>query len=297
MANAAPRGGAESDFATHDIDKSLQWRKPADAAPTRSCVAGRKIVESNNIGLESEVNLRLLAWFEPPHTWREDYTIFCWGLQRCAVTKDEHGGVFSVPFCVFANSSSPAVPHAGQWTYSPSDGGPIFQRVSVRKQETNRSVVQSFPRLFNLKVECMFFPGSRALGQECWMATDIGVHSNILDLDDGYTVEWRHHEEVQSPTSAARGMTKGLPKSEAALSNCLSNLDNLLGRSVLKAALNKKIAESVDHEWICLCHNGFHDVILLLRSAHFKLLLQRNGTMLVIIADNLVDGGPSRGQQ
>lgn len=69
----------------------------------------------------------------------------------------------------------------------------------------------------------------------------------------------------------------------------LSNCHNLLGRAMLEAALDEEIAESVDHQGIGLVDDGLHNVELLLGRAKLQLLLKKDGSLLVIAADNLVD--------
>lgn len=81
----------------------------------------------------------------------------------------------------------------------------------------------------------------------------------------------RVHGEVQSVTA-----------------DCLGYLDDLLRGSMLEAALDKKVAEPIDHQGIGLGDDGFHDVVLLLRRAYLQLLLQKDGGLLIIVANNLV---------
>lgn len=76
---------------------------------------------------------------------------------------------------------------------------------------------------------------------------------------------------------------------ESVSADSFSNFDDLFRSTMLKAALNKKISKSVHHQWVRLGDNGFDNFVLLLWGAHFQLLLQENGSLLVIIADNLVN--------
>ena len=62
-------------------------------------------------------------------------------------------------------------------------------------------------------------------------------------------------------------------KVESISTDSFGNLNHLLGCTVLKAALNQEIAESIDHKRICLRDDSFNDLVLLLRSADFELLL------------------------
>lgn len=56
----------------------------------------------------------------------------------------------------------------------------------------------------------------------------------------------------------------------------VSNRNNLLGGSVLKAALNQEIAETVDHEGVSLMCNGLDNVVFLFSGPNFEFLLQEN---------------------
>ena len=57
----------------------------------------------------------------------------------------------------------------------------------------------------------------------------------------------------------------------------------------LEAALNKEVAKAVDHEWVGLSNNRLNNLVLLLNSAHFELLLQENRSLLVIVANDFVN--------
>ena len=63
----------------------------------------------------------------------------------------------------------------------------------------------------------------------------------------------------------------------------------LLGSAVLKATLHKEIAKAVDHQLIRLGNNGIYNFVLLLRSADLELLLQEDRSLLIIVADDLVN--------
>lgn len=78
-------------------------------------------------------------------------------------------------------------------------------------------------------------------------------------------------------------------EAEGVTTNGFSNLDNLLRRSVLKAALNQKVSKAIDHQRIGLGSNRLDNVILLIRGAHFELLLEEDGCLLVVAADDLVN--------
>jgi hypothetical protein len=49
--------------------------------------------------------------------------------------------------------------------------------------------------------------------------------------------------------------------------------DNLIRSAMLEASLHKDVAEAIDHKWVCLADYGLHDLVLLLCSADFELLL------------------------
>lgn len=68
-----------------------------------------------------------------------------------------------------------------------------------------------------------------------------------------------------------------------------SDLDDLLRGTVLKAALDEEVTETIDHERISLGNNGLDNFILLLWCAHLELLLKEYGCLLIIVTHNLVD--------
>jgi len=71
--------------------------------------------------------------------------------------------------------------------------------------------------------------------------------------------------------------------------NGISDSNDLVGRAMLETSLNKEVAKSVDHERVSLVDDGFHDLELLLSSANLQLLLQEDGSLLIVVADDLVD--------
>ena len=71
--------------------------------------------------------------------------------------------------------------------------------------------------------------------------------------------------------------------------NRVSNSHNLFGCTMLKAALNQEVPEAIDHQRVSLVDNGRNNLVLLLGSADLELLLQKDGGLLVIATDNLVD--------
>lgn len=58
---------------------------------------------------------------------------------------------------------------------------------------------------------------------------------------------------------------------------------------MLEASLDQEVAEAIDHQGIGLCDNSFNDFILLLRCADLELLLKEDRSLLIIVADNLVN--------
>lgn len=77
-------------------------------------------------------------------------------------------------------------------------------------------------------------------------------------------------------------------QAQCAAFDCIGNGDNLLSRSMLEAALNEEIPKPIHHERIGLAGNRFDDLVFLFRCANLELLLQENGCLLVVTADNFV---------
>lgn len=73
-----------------------------------------------------------------------------------------------------------------------------------------------------------------------------------------------------------------------AASDRIGDRDNLLGSAMLETALDEKIPEAVDHERIGLADNSLNDVESMLDCSYLQLLLEKNGRLLIVIADNLV---------
>lgn len=85
---------------------------------------------------------------------------------------------------------------------------------------------------------------------------------------------------------AAKGIHR---QAEGVSTNGLSNLDDLLGSSVLEATLNQEVSEAVDHQRMGLKDNGIHNLILLVGRTDLKLLLEKDGGLLIVVANNLVN--------
>lgn len=77
-------------------------------------------------------------------------------------------------------------------------------------------------------------------------------------------------------------------QAECMTANGLSNLDYLLGSTMLKAPLNQEVAETVDHQGMSLDNNGVNDLVLLLGRSDLELLLQEYRGLLVVDAYDLV---------
>jgi len=97
------------------------------------------------------------------------------------------------------------------------------------------------------------------------------LRNNVKGLLNDVTAERIH---AQSKSVAANGVGNG---------------NDLIRRAVFEAALHKKVAEAVDHERICLSDDGIDHVELLLGRRHLELLLQEDGSLLIIALNNLVD--------
>ena len=69
----------------------------------------------------------------------------------------------------------------------------------------------------------------------------------------------------------------------------IGNGNHLLWCSMLEATLYEEVAKTIDHQRVSLGDNSLDDLILLLDRANFELLLQEDGSLLVVVADDLVD--------
>lgn len=58
---------------------------------------------------------------------------------------------------------------------------------------------------------------------------------------------------------------------------------------MLEAALDQEVSEAIDHERVSLSNNGLDNLVFLLRSSDLEFLLEENGGLLVVVADNLVN--------
>lgn len=64
--------------------------------------------------------------------------------------------------------------------------------------------------------------------------------------------------------------------------------NDLLRSSMLEAALNKKVAKTINHERVRLMCDGFDDIIFLFSCSNFELLLKKDRGLLIVVADNFV---------
>lgn len=69
----------------------------------------------------------------------------------------------------------------------------------------------------------------------------------------------------------------------------VGNGHDLLGGAMFKAALDEEITEPIYHERIRLASNRLDYIVFLFSCADFELLLEENGCLLVITADDLVN--------
>jgi hypothetical protein len=72
-------------------------------------------------------------------------------------------------------------------------------------------------------------------------------------------------------------------------SDGVGNSLDLFRGAVLKASLDEKVSKSVNHKLISLSNDSIHDGMLLIGCTDLKLLLQKNGCLLIVIANNLID--------
>lgn len=71
--------------------------------------------------------------------------------------------------------------------------------------------------------------------------------------------------------------------------NSFGNLDDLLRCAMLKATLDQKVAKTVNHEWISLGNDCLDNIILLLSGTDLELLLEEDRSLLVVVANDLVN--------
>jgi hypothetical protein len=69
----------------------------------------------------------------------------------------------------------------------------------------------------------------------------------------------------------------------------VGNSDDLLWGTMLEATLDQEITEAVDHQGIGLSNDCFDNLEFLLRSANLELLLEKDGSLLIIAMNDLVN--------
>jgi hypothetical protein len=77
-------------------------------------------------------------------------------------------------------------------------------------------------------------------------------------------------------------------KSKCVATNGLGYSDDLISCAMLKASLDEEVAEPIDHQRVCLRDDCFDDLVLLFWCSDLELLLQKDGSLLVIVADDFV---------
>ncbi len=121
--------------------------------------------------------------------------------------------------------------------------------------------------------------------------TSVAVDDGLRDA----TKQLVHHDRLVLLRDGVEGLLDDMtPESihaevECVSANGLRNCNDLLCRAMLEAALDEEVAEAIDHERIRLVDNSADDLELLLRSGDLELLLQEDGGLLVVAADDLVD--------
>ena len=109
------------------------------------------------------------------------------------------------------------------------------------------------------------------------------------------TEELMHHDRLVVLRDRIKGLLDHMAtkwvhgKVQCVATDGCGDLDDLLRSSMLKAPLDQKVAKAIDHERVRLRYNCLDNVVFLLGGAHLELLLEKDGGLLVIVADNLVD--------
>ena len=119
------------------------------------------------------------------------------------------------------------------------------------------------------------------------IAMDDSVRDTSKKLADhiGLVALWDRVESLLDDV-AAEGVHA---ESDDIAMNSLCDSNDLVRGAMLEAALDKEVAEAVDHQRVCLVDDGLDDLELLLSCANLELLLQEYGSLLIIVADDLVD--------
>jgi len=78
-------------------------------------------------------------------------------------------------------------------------------------------------------------------------------------------------------------------QSKSVTADRIGNGDDLIRCTVFEASLNEEVAKAVDHKRVCLSNDSINNVTLLLGRGDFELLLQEDGSLLIVALHNLVD--------
>lgn len=58
---------------------------------------------------------------------------------------------------------------------------------------------------------------------------------------------------------------------------------------MLEATLNEEVTKTIDHQRICLSNDCLDDIVLLFSCTYLELLLEEDRSLLVIVANDLVN--------
>ena len=138
----------------------------------------------------------------------------------------------------------------------------------LRRFATPAELEQLLPDMTSIAVDDSIWDASKQLTDH---VSFVVLRHRVESLLDDMTAEWVH---TQGDDIAMNG---------------IGDSNDLVWSAVLEASLNKEIAEAIDHERVCLADDGFDDLVLLLCGADLELLLQEDGCLLVIVADDFID--------
>ena len=71
-------------------------------------------------------------------------------------------------------------------------------------------------------------------------------------------------------------------------SNCVGNCNGMLLGPVLKATLDEEVSKSIDHQRVRLADDSIDDIKFVLRWTTFELVLQKDGRLLIVVANDLL---------
>lgn len=90
-----------------------------------------------------------------------------------------------------------------------------------------------------------------------------------LVYHDSFVVFWNSIERFLNYMTSKRVHAEA----QGISTNGISNSDDLFRSSVLEAALDKEVSESIDHQRVCLRDNGFNNFVLLFDGTNLEFLL------------------------